>query len=68
MVHMTTGDWWTAAELAKLYRVPTGTIYRWASEDKWRRSRRGQQVRYHGGDAQRSFDRRRLAAATCGEV
>jgi len=71
MVHMTTGDkdWWGAAELARLYRVPVGTIYRWASEDNWRRMRRGQQVRYHGGDAQQSFDRRRaLASATSGEV
>jgi len=69
MVHMMTRDWWTPAELAQIYRVPIGTIYRWASEDGWRRVRRGRAVRYHGGDAQRSHDRRRtLASATSGEV
>lgn len=62
-------DWWAPAELARIYRVPVGTIYRWASEDRWRRVRRGRAVRYHGADAQNSYDQRRTAdAATCGEV
>ncbi|SRR6266566_1611254 len=49
----------TAADLAHIYRVPIGTIYRWASEDQWRRTRTAHPVRYNAHDAQASYDRRR---------
>jgi hypothetical protein len=52
-------DYATAADLARIYRVALGTIYRWASEDGWKRTP-VRPIRYHRGDAQRSYDRRKL--------
>lgn len=53
-----TGPAATAADLAALYRVPPGTIYAWASTDRWRRTITRPR-RYSMADAQASFDRRR---------
>jgi uncharacterized protein YjcR len=47
----------SAADLAHIYRVTTSTIYKWASEDKWRRTRY-RPVRYHMDDAQASWAKR----------
>lgn len=51
----------TAADLARIYHVKTGTIYAWASFDGWRRTRTRPR-RYHCGDAQASWDKRHTAA------
>lgn len=46
-----------ASDLAHIYHVATGTIYRWASQDRWRRTRY-RPIRYHMDDAQASWARR----------
>lgn len=48
----------TARDLAALYRVPAGTIYAWASTDRWRRTVTRPR-RYSIADAQASYDRRK---------
>ena len=50
--------WLTAADLARLWRIPLPTIWRWASEDQWPRTRT-RPVRYDPDAAQASLDRRR---------
>lgn len=50
----------TAADLARIFRVPLGTIYRWAHEDGWKRH--GWPRVYDMDDVQESYDRRRHAA------
>jgi hypothetical protein len=49
----------TARDLSHLYRVPLGTVYYWASADRWRRTT-GRPKGYHRSDAQRSYDRRHV--------
>jgi hypothetical protein len=56
------GDYVTARDLARLLRVPLGTIYRWASEDGWRRTRY-RPIRYHMDDAVNSKRARELTTA-----
>lgn len=45
------------AEIARLFKVPVGTVRRWAHEDRWARTARP--VRYRLLDAQASLARRR---------
>lgn len=47
----------TAADLARIYGVATGTIYRWASQDRWHRTQTWPR-RYSRDDAQASYGRR----------
>ena len=54
----------TAAEVARFLRVPTGTIYRWAHEDNWRREGTGRRTKYHVTDATTSYEKRRDTPAT----
>lgn len=49
----------TAAQISHLYRVPIGTVHRWAHEDDWRRDDLRPR-HYHSDDAQGSYDRNRL--------
>jgi len=56
------GEYVTARDLARLFRVPVGTIYRWASEDQWRRTRY-RPIRYHIDDASESKRARSLTTA-----
>ena len=53
----------TAAALARIYHTPRPTIYRWASEDHWRRTRT-RPTRYHTGDADTSYHKRHPETAT----
>lgn len=53
----------TAAQLARIYHTPRPTIYRWASEDHWRRTRT-RPTRYHTGDADTSYHKRHPETAT----
>ncbi|MFI9558856.1 HNH endonuclease signature motif containing protein [Nonomuraea endophytica] len=56
---MSTTPFETARFYALIYRVPVGTIYRWASEDGWRRTDPARRpVRYHPDDVDQSFVRR----------
>lgn len=56
------GEYVTARALAQMFRVPLGTIYRWASEDRWRRTRY-RPIRYHIDDASESRRARSLTTA-----
>lgn len=51
----------TAAQLSQIFRIPVGTLQRWAGEDDWRRTStptaRGRITRYHHDDAQASYDK-----------
>lgn len=51
--------WLTSAQLSELLRVPLGSVWRWASEDDWRRVD-GRPKRYHLDDAQASYEARRV--------
>jgi hypothetical protein len=54
------GQWPTANDLAGMWRMPIGTVYRWAHEDRWRRTEPGlRPVRYDPADARRSYEARR---------
>jgi hypothetical protein len=52
----------SATELAAIWRVPAGTVRRWASEDKWPRTR-FRPIRFDPEKAQESYDRRRVKAS-----
>ncbi|WP_395109796.1 hypothetical protein [Actinomadura sp. SCN-SB] len=47
----------TAREIARFYRIPLATVYRWASEDTWPRTGRNP-VRYSWDAADTSYARR----------
>jgi hypothetical protein len=51
--------WLTAVELAALWTVPVGTVWRWASLDNWERIA-GNPTLYDSGAAQASHDSRRV--------
>lgn len=61
----------TAAEIAMLYRRPIGTIYRLASQYRWRRVSDGRRpVLYAADDVARTFQmlqRVPLDMSNCGE-
>lgn len=52
-----------AADLARIFHVSRGSVYRWASEDHWRRTRT-RPTRYHTGDADTSYHKRHPKPAT----
>lgn len=55
----------TAAEVSATYRVPLGTVYRLASEDKWRRSvDRKWPMLYNGDDVEETMTRRAMRLDT----
>ena len=54
-------DYGTARDIARIYDVPLGTVYRWASEDQWRRTT-NRPTRYHWDDVEASRDRRSLTS------
>ncbi|MFG2622103.1 helix-turn-helix domain-containing protein [Streptomyces sp. NPDC048507] len=58
-----TERWLTAADIAQLWRTPTGTVYRLASEQRWRRQGRAGRTYYHEGDVRACFERRAAARA-----
>lgn len=56
-----TERWLTAADIARLWHTPTGTVYRLASEQRWRRRRRAGRTYYSETDVRTCFDRRAAA-------
>ncbi|RPF25366.1 hypothetical protein EDD96_6880 [Streptomyces sp. Ag109_G2-6] len=56
-----TERWLTAADIARLWHTPTGTVYRLASEQRWRRRRRAGRTYYNETDVRTCFDRRAAA-------
>jgi hypothetical protein len=51
--------WLGATEIAQLWRVSTGSVYRMASEHRWTRCSRGGHVYYSTDDVNRTFAARR---------
>ncbi|MFF8608941.1 hypothetical protein ACF06X_23705 [Streptomyces sp. NPDC015346] len=50
--------WLTAADIAALWRTPVGSVYRLASEQRWRRHKRRGRTYYSERDAHAYFERR----------
>jgi hypothetical protein len=50
--------WLSPTEVARLWRVATGSVYRLASEHEWTRQSRGGRVYYSADDVQRTFTAR----------
>lgn len=53
-----TERWLTAADIARLFGTPVGTVYRLASEQRWRRRQRAGRTFYSEADAHDCFSRR----------
>lgn len=49
--------WLTAADISRLWNVPTGSVYRLASERRWRRESRANRTYYHGDDVVHTLSR-----------
>jgi hypothetical protein len=54
--------WLTAADIVRLWSTPTGTVYRLASEQRWRRITRAGRTYYAEADVHSSFSRRQARA------
>ncbi|MFI9723695.1 hypothetical protein ACIHFE_29235 [Streptomyces sp. NPDC052396] len=50
--------WVSAGHIARLWRIPPGSVYRHASEQRWRRRTRAGRTYYHDGDVRRTLDGR----------
>lgn len=50
--------WLTAADISGLWNTPTGTVYRLASQQRWRRRNRAGRTYYAESDVRSSFSRR----------
>ncbi|NLU68569.1 hypothetical protein [Streptomyces sp. HNM0574] len=50
--------WLSAKDIAHLWRIAQGSVYRIAGEHAWRRRSRGGRTYYHGGDVSRSLQKR----------
>lgn len=53
--------WLTAPQICRMWNVPSGSVYRMASEDAWRRRRVRGRTSYHEGDVTQSLERRAAA-------
>ncbi|WP_331719172.1 hypothetical protein [Streptomyces sp. NBC_00158] len=58
-----TERWLTAADISQLWHTPTGTVYRLASEERWRRRNRAGRTYYNENDVRDCFARREAARA-----
>jgi hypothetical protein len=54
--------WVTAADIARLWAMPPGSVYRHASTQKWRRRSRSGRTYYHAADVCETLNRRADAA------
>lgn len=50
--------WLSAADISRLWRIPSGSVYRFASERDWRRHRQAGRTYYHAGDVQDTLSQR----------
>jgi hypothetical protein len=55
----TTTRWLSAADISRLWDIPTGSVYRLASEQQWRRHNQAHRTYYHAGDVMQTFDQRK---------
>ncbi|MGW7102445.1 hypothetical protein [Streptomyces sp. NPDC054838] len=53
-----TERWLAGADIAQLWQVPMGTVYRLASEERWRRRNRAGRTYYNENDVRSCFSRR----------
>jgi hypothetical protein len=53
-----TVHWLSGADIARLWGIAPGSVYRHASEQRWRRRSDAGRTRYHAGDVQRTLRRR----------
>lgn len=58
--------WLTASDVARLWSTPTGTVYRLASEQRWRRRSTAGRTYYAESDVHACFARRRAAGSDAG--
>lgn len=54
----TADRWLTATDISRLWNTPVGTVYRLASEQRWRRHHRSGRTYYSEADAHDCFSRR----------
>ncbi|WP_367322383.1 hypothetical protein [Streptomyces sp. HUAS ZL42] len=54
--------WVTAADIARLWGMPAGSVYRHASTQKWRRRSESGRTYYHAADVYETLERRANAA------
>jgi hypothetical protein len=50
--------WLSAADIARLWRIPSASVYRFASEQEWRRHKQAGRTFYHAGDVQDTLSQR----------
>ncbi|WP_405858335.1 hypothetical protein OG361_29655 [Streptomyces sp. NBC_00090] len=54
--------WFTAADVARLWSIPSGTVYRHASQQNWRRHSKQGRTYYHHADVLRTLSTPRRSA------
>lgn len=54
----TVARWLSAADIARLWGLPAGSVYRLASEGRWRRCSEAGRTYYHETDVERTFSQR----------
>lgn len=60
-----TTRWLNAADISHLWSIPTGSVYRLASEQRWRRRRsQARRMYYHEADVQYTFSQRTSHSGT----
>lgn len=50
--------WLSATDISRLWRIPCASVYRFASEQDWRRHRQAGRTYYHAGDVQDTLSQR----------
>jgi hypothetical protein len=50
--------WLSAADISRLWRIPSGSVYRFASEQDWRRHKQAGRTYYHAGDVHDTLSQR----------
>ncbi|MDR3080892.1 MAG: hypothetical protein LBV60_08175 [Streptomyces sp.] len=55
--------WVTARDVARLWEIPPGSVYRHASVQKWRRRNLAGRTYYHGSDVHETLSRREASLA-----
>ncbi|WP_235485517.1 hypothetical protein [Streptomyces roseoverticillatus] len=58
--------WISAADIARLWGIAPGSVYRHASQAQWRRQTRTGRTYYHEADVQRTLESRKATANTAG--
>lgn len=54
-----TTRWLSAADISRLWSIPAGSVYRLASEQRWRRRNQARRTYYHEADVLHAFSERK---------